>query len=160
MPKLLQRFDGRRDGRPVLMLTVKPRRRGRTGTYPRGVGGDDRGIMGAADSLQSHKAEEDGVLVRKVWERWQLGVEARGDCVLGDQLGVENPHGVVSMGGMPACRMIPGTRRMSSLWGRRSCSISSCRSRGAPVDFTRTWCLGYAPERSRLCTMCARCLIS
>ena len=104
-----------------------------------------------AEFLQSHKAK-DGVLVKADGTPVTVGDVKRNINLWAIERGVENPHGVIfaigrdagvphSMGN-PDDKMELGKTIVFDIFLQEP-------GGGYHYDFTRTWCLGYAPEKEQ-----------
>ncbi len=101
-----------------------------------------------AEFLTSH-AVKDGVLVKKSGEPLRIGEVKRNINLWLTERGAENPHGTVfSLGRDSAIPHSTGRDEMPLEVGKTIVfDIFPCQQQGGyHYDFTRTWCLGYAPD--------------
>ncbi|MEN8242075.1 MAG: M24 family metallopeptidase [Chloroflexota bacterium] len=104
-----------------------------------------------AKFLQSHKAKE-GVLVKEDGSALTIGEVKRKINLWAAELGVENPHGTIFAIGRDAG--IPhsaGADDDKLELGKTIVFDIFLQQTGGGYhfDFTRTWCLGYAPEKEQ-----------
>ncbi len=101
--------------------------------------------------LQSHKAK-DGVLIKDNGEALKIGDVKRMIDLWVAELGVENPHGVIfAIGRDAGVPHSTGSPEDVLALGKTIVYDIYLQERGGGYhyDFTRTWCLGYAPEEEQ-----------
>jgi Xaa-Pro aminopeptidase len=104
-----------------------------------------------AKLLQSHKAK-DGVLVKEDGTALTIGEVKRKINLWAAELGVENPHGTVFAIGRDASIPHSVGRNDDKLELGKTIVFDIFLQQpggGYHFDFTRTWCLGYAPEKEQ-----------
>lgn len=106
-------------------------------------------VSKTAEFLQSHKAK-DGVLVKADGQPLTIGEVKRKINLWAIESGVENPHGVIFAIGRDAG--IPhSTGNPDDVLALGKTIVFDIFLQepggGYHFDFTRTWCLGYAPEK-------------
>jgi Xaa-Pro aminopeptidase len=106
-------------------------------------------VSKTAEFLQSHKAK-DGVLVKADGQPLTIGEVKRKINLWAIENGVENPHGVIFAIGRDAG--IPhSTGNPDDVLALGKTIVFDIFLQepggGYHFDFTRTWCLGYAPEK-------------
>ena len=136
---------------PVLMLARETKDEEEL-EHTRKMGAMTVEIVGrTAKFLQSHKAK-DGVLVREDGGALTIGDVKRKIDLWAIELGVENPHGVIFAIGRDAG--VPhntGNPEDVLALGKTIVFDIFLQEPGGGYhfDFTRTWCLGYAPEKEQ-----------
>ncbi len=137
------------DGRDSLMLAAMATKDDAEIERIRQIGKITTAVVGqAAEFLTSHKAKDD-VLVKADGQPLMIG-EVKGKINLWlAEKGVENPHGTIfAIGrdaGIPHSTGTPAD--VVALGKTIVFDIFPCEAGGGyHYDFTRTWCLGYAPD--------------
>jgi Xaa-Pro aminopeptidase len=120
--------------------------------HTRRMGAITTEIVGrVAKLLQSHKAK-DGVLVKADGAALTIGEVKRKINLWAAELGVENPHGTVfSIGRDAGVPHSTGNDDDKLELGKTIVFDIFLQQPGGGYhyDFTRTWCLGYAPEKEQ-----------
>jgi len=136
---------------PVIML-ARETKDGQELARTRRMGAVTAEVVGkTADFLTSHKAK-DGVLVKANGQPLTIGDVKRKIDLWAIERGVENPHGVIfaigrdagvpHSNGNPEDVLALGQTIVFDIFLQEP-------GGGYHYDFTRTWCLGYAPEKEQ-----------
>jgi len=140
------------DARASLMLTAMATKDAEEIERIRAMGVITTAVVGqVADFLSSHKARDE-VLVKADGDPLTIGdVKGKINLWLAEK-GVENPHGTIfAIGrdaGIPHSTGTPSD--VMALGKTIVFDIFPCEAGGGyHYDFTRTWCLGYAPDEAQ-----------